>query len=93
MIKLLTYPNSYINDKPKFSNLNNIDYYDETEIDVSDEFIDIIIKHVDLICEIISNVDPRLQRKTEVNQSLNEAVSCYRIRLLYKQLKNPPNQN
>ena len=40
---------SYINGKPKFSNLNNIDYYDETEIDVSDEFIDIIIKHLHIL--------------------------------------------
>ena len=57
----------------------------DDDIDIADEFIDTVLKQVERLCETITNGDPNLQRKTEVNQNLNEAVSCYRVKLLYKQ--------
>ena len=59
----------------------------EDDLDLADDFIDTVLKQVESLCETITNGDPNLQRKLEVNQNLNEAVSCYRVKLLYKQCK------
>merc|ERR1711956_69391 len=37
---------------------------------------------VDDLCENIQNGDPNLKRSLEVNQNLNNAVGCYRAKLL-----------
>ena len=55
---------------------------DSFDLDVSEDFINTILKHVDDLCDIIRNGDPSLERTTEVNGNLNSAVSCYRSRLL-----------
>ena len=55
---------------------------DSFDLDVSEDFINTILKHVDDLCDIIRNGDPSLERTTEVNENLNSAVSCYRSRLL-----------
>ena len=49
--------------------------------DLSEEFLSTIIQYVDDLCNIITNGDPNLERTTEVNQNLNEAVNCYRNKL------------
>ena len=54
---------------------------DSLDLDVSEDFINMILKHVDDLCDIIINGDPSLERTTEVNENLNSAVSCYRSRL------------
>ena len=59
----------------------------EDDLDLADDFIDTVLKQVESLCETITKGDPNLQRKLEVNQNLNEAVSCYRVKLLYKQCK------
>merc|ERR1712051_393108 len=55
---------------------------DSFDLDVSEDFINTILKHVDDLCDIIRNGDPSLERTTIVNENLNSAVSCYKSRLL-----------
>ena len=57
-------------------------YFDSFVLDVSEDFINKILKHVDNLCDIISVGDPSLERTTEVNENLNSAVSCYRSMLI-----------
>ena len=57
-------------------------YCDSFHLDVSEGFINTILKHVDNLCDIIRNGDPSLERTTEVNENLNSAVSCYRSMLI-----------
>ena len=61
---------------------------DSFDLDVSEDFINMILKHVDNLCDIIRNGDPSLERTTEVNENLNSAVSCYRSRLLFIESKH-----
>ena len=57
-------------------------YCDSFVLEVSEDFINKILKHVDNLCNIISVGDPSLERTTEVNENLNSAVSCYRSMLI-----------
>ena len=41
-----------------------------------------MLKKVDELCDAINNGDPSLERSEEINQNLNNAVSCYRNKLL-----------
>ena len=50
-------------------------------LDLTEEFIILIVQQVDELCENIKNGDPDEQRTLEVNQNLNNAVSCYRSKL------------
>jgi len=50
-------------------------------LDLTEEFIIFILQQVDELCENIKNGDPDDQRTLEVNQNLNNAVSCYRTKL------------
>ena len=59
----------------------------DSDIDLAEEFINIVLQQVENLCETIANGDPCLPRRLEVNQNLNEAVSCYRVKLLYKQFE------
>ena len=48
---------------------------------MSEEFLYTVLQQVDNLCDIIRNGDADLERTLEVNQNLNNAVSCYRIKL------------
>merc|ERR1712008_428474 len=50
-------------------------------LDLTEEFIIFILQQVDELCENIKNGDPDNERTLEVNQDLNNAVSCYRGKL------------
>merc|ERR1712228_960732 len=60
----------------------------ECDLDLSEEFISTILTQVDDLCEIINNGDPNLERTIEVNQNLNNAVNCYREKLIEKVQSN-----
>ena len=65
------------------SKVDGLEYNcDSFDLDVSEDFINTILKHVDNLCDIIRNGDPSRERTTEVNENLNSAVSCYRSRLI-----------
>ena len=51
-------------------------------LDLSEEFLSGILKLVNELCDVVRNGDPDLKRTSEVNENLNNAVSCYRSRLL-----------
>ena len=56
-------------------------------LDLTEEFMISILQQVDELCENIKNGDPDNERTLEVNQNLNDAVSCYRGKLdLEKQI-------
>ena len=58
-----------------------------SNLQLSEEFIIFILTQVDNLCENIKNGDPDVERTLEVNQSLNNAVTCYRNKLsLEKQI-------
>ena len=48
---------------------------------MSEEFLYTVLQQVDNLCDIIRNGDADLERTLEVNQNLNNAVSCYRNKL------------
>ena len=50
-------------------------------VELSEQFIEFILNQVDVLCETIKNGDPDILRTLEVNQKLNDAVDCYRIKL------------
>ena len=49
---------------------------------MSEEFLYTVLQQVDNLCDIIRNGDADLERTLEVNQNLNNAVSCYRVKLM-----------
>ena len=53
--------------------------YDSSDLDVSEEFFDTILKQVDVLCYIINNGDSNLNRTIKVNHILSTALSCYKI--------------
>ena len=59
----------------------------DSDFDLAEEFINVVLQQVENLCETIANGDACLPRRLEVNQNLNEAVSCYRVKLLYKQFE------
>merc|ERR1712008_207226 len=52
-----------------------------SNLELSEQFIVLILKQVDELCENIKNGDPNLERTIEVNENLNNAVSCYRNKI------------
>ena len=75
--------------KTKIETQDTQDFKDEehyefeyVDIDLSEEFLSRILKQVDELCDAIQNGDPSLERTTLVNQNLNDAVSCYRNRII-----------
>ena len=52
---------------------------DSSDLDVSEEFFDTILKQVDVLCYIINNGDSNLNRTIKVNHILSTALSCYKI--------------
>ena len=61
-----------------FVNLEHFDMGDNYNLELSEEFISLILQQVDDLCENIKHGDPDIQRTLEVNKNLNDAVSCYR---------------
>ena len=62
---------------------------ESSNLELSEEFIALILNTVDELCENIKIGDPDIQRTLEVNKNLNDAVSCYRNNLdTKKQIKS-----
>jgi hypothetical protein len=72
-IKLKEETNEYPFEEP-----NNL--IDSLNLELSEQFIEFILNQVDMLCETIKNGDPDIIRTLEVNQKLNDAVDCYRIK-------------
>merc|ERR1719350_2170737 len=53
------------------------DFCDNYDLELTEEFISLILKQVDDLCENIQNGDPNVNRMLEVNQNLTNAVHCY----------------
>ena len=53
----------------------------ETDLELPEQFINLILNQVDGLCEIIKNGDPVIERTLQVNKSLNDAISCYRSKV------------
>ena len=72
--------------KEELNGLKNDDYEDSTtDLDeLSDEFLTTTLKLVDELCDNIRNGDPDIGRTREVNQKLNSAITCYRVKLFDK---------
>ena len=49
-----------------------------SNIELSEQFIVLILKQVDELCENISNGDPDIKRSSEINENLVNAVNSYR---------------
>ena len=64
-----------------FVNLEHFDMGDNSNLELSEEFISLILQQVDDLCENIKHGDPDIQRTLEVNKNLNDAVSCYRSKV------------
>ena len=56
---------------------DQLDFCDNSDLELSEEFITLILKQLDDLCENIKNGDPNINRTSEVNQNLNNAVHCY----------------
>ena len=54
---------------------------DSSNLELSEQFIALILKQVDELCKNIKNGDPDLERTIKVNENLNTAVSYYRNKL------------
>jgi hypothetical protein len=61
--------------------LDNYNVCHNYGLDLSEEFLSGIFKLVHELCDIIRSGDPNLRRTIEVNENLNNAVSCYRNKL------------
>ena len=64
-----------------FVSLEHFDTGDNYNLELSEEFISLILQQVDDLCENIKHGDPDIQRTLEVNKNLNDAVNCYRSKL------------
>ena len=63
-----------------------------SNIELSEQFIVLILKQVDKLCENIKYGDPDLERRMEVNENLNNAVSCYRNKIFLIESKLDRNE-
>ena len=81
-------PKEVLEDNQTTNGLENISQTDDTEmidatlidpdIDLSEEFLETILKHVDELCDNIKKSDYDIERTLRVNQKLSSAVNCYR---------------
>jgi hypothetical protein len=62
-------------------------------LELSEDFISSIIKQVDELCDNIRNGDPDINRTIVVNDNLNNAVSCYKDKLIDIKSENQINHN
>ena len=67
---------------------DQFDFCDNYDLELTEEFISLILKQVDDLCENIQNGDPNMDRTLEVNQNLNNAVHCYRTHYAKNRNKN-----
>ena len=56
--------------------------FEYTDIDLSEELLSEILRLVDELCDVINRSDPDLYRTVKVNKIINDAVSCYRNKLV-----------
>ena len=68
--------------EPPIESQNYIFDDDSAFMDISEEFLTKILKQVDELCNEIQSGDPDFKRTIDVNQNLNNAVSCYRVKLM-----------
>ena len=68
--------------EPPIESQNYIFDDDSAFLDISEEFLTKILKQVDELCNEIQSGDPDFKRTIDVNQNLNNAVSCYRVKLM-----------
>ena len=68
--------------EPPIESQNYIFDDDSAFLDISEEFLTKILKQVDELCNEIQIGDPDFKRTIDVNQNLNNAVSCYRLKLM-----------
>ena len=73
--------------------LDNYDVFQNYDLDLSEEFLSGILKLVDELCDAIRNGDPDFERTLEVNENLNNSVSCYRHKLLFIDSKFDKNES
>ena len=50
----------------------------DPDIDLSEDFLETILKQVDKLCDNIKKSDYDINRALRVNQKLTTAVNCYR---------------
>ena len=62
--------------------LDNYDVGQNGAHHLSEEFLSEILRLLDELCEVINSGDPDLERTVKVNKDLNEAVTCYRNKLI-----------
>jgi hypothetical protein len=67
---------------------DQFDFCENYDLELTEEFITLILKQVDDLCENIQNGDPNMDRTLEVNQNLNNAVHCYRTHYAKNRNKN-----
>ena len=76
-------------EKKYFESNEQFQLGESSNLELSEEFIALILNTVDELCENIKIGDPDIQRTLEVNKNLNDAVSCYRNNLdTKKQIKS-----
>ena len=71
-------------DAQYFKEEEQFDYFDfeHTDVDLSEELLSEILKLVDELCDVINRSDPDLYRTVQINKIINDAVSCYRNKLV-----------
>ena len=90
-VKSVTDYNNKTEENEKISPRKEVDKYEfeylkvpdfcETDLELPEQFINLILNQVDGLCEIIKNGDPVIERTLQVNKNLNDAVSCYRSKV------------
>ena len=78
---------NYLEDQNQFD--LNVNSY----LELSEEFINSILQQVDELCENINIGDPDIERTLEVNSNLNNAVSCYKNKLIDIKFVSQENDN
>ena len=76
-----------------FLDQNQIDLNASAYLELSEEYIASILQQVDELCENIKNGDPDIERTLEINNNLNNAVSCYRNKLIDIKFDDQENYN
>ena len=72
---------------------NQFDLNVSSYLELSEEFINSILQQVDELCENIKIGDPDIERTLEVNSNLNNAVSCYKNKLIDMKCDSQENDN
>ena len=79
--------------------INELDYkyqnytFDDSDLNLSEQFIALILQQVDDLCENIKSGDPNVPRTLVVNQNLNNAVNCYRISMSNEYFRRKRNKD